>query len=49
MKGQTEALRLLQEADVICDAQSVERAVARMAEEITALLHDRFPIVLSVM
>ena len=49
MKGQKEALRLLQEADVICDAQSVERAVARMAEEITALLHDRFPIVLSVM
>ena len=49
MKGQQEALRLLQEADVICDAQTVERAVTRMAEEITALLHDRFPIVLSVM
>ncbi|MEO7741604.1 MAG: hypoxanthine-guanine phosphoribosyltransferase [Usitatibacter sp.] len=42
-------MRLLQEADMICDAQSVEQAVARMAEEITALLHDRFPIVLSVM
>ena len=49
MKGQQEALRLLQEADVICDAKSVEEAVARMAGEITALLHDRFPIVLSVM
>jgi hypoxanthine phosphoribosyltransferase len=49
VKGQQEALRLLQEADVICDAPTVERAVARMAEEITALLHDRFPIVLSVM
>jgi hypoxanthine phosphoribosyltransferase len=49
VKGHQEALRLLQEADMICDAQSVEKAVARMAEEITALLHDRFPIVLSVM
>jgi hypoxanthine phosphoribosyltransferase len=49
MKGQQEALRLLQEADVICDAAAVEQAVARMAGEITALLHDRFPIVLSVM
>ena len=49
MKGQQEAVRLLQEADVICDAKTVEEAVARMAVEITALLHDRFPIVLSVM
>ena len=49
MKAQKEAMRLLQEADMICDAQSVEKAVARMAAEITALLHDRFPIVLSVM
>ena len=49
MKGQQEALRLLQEADVVCDAKSVEAAVARMAGEITALLKDSFPIVLSVM
>ena len=49
MKAQKEAMRLLQEADMICDAQAVETAVARMASEITALMHDRFPIVLSVM
>jgi hypoxanthine phosphoribosyltransferase len=49
VKGREEALRLLEEADVICDAQRVQREVARIAGEISALLRERFPMVLSVM
>lgn len=49
MKAHEEALRLLQEADLVCDAARVQREVQRMAVEITALLEDEFPVVLSVM
>jgi hypoxanthine phosphoribosyltransferase len=49
MKGQQEALRLLQEAELVCDAKVVQREVARMAQDITAQLGEAFPIVLSVM
>lgn len=49
MKAQQEALRLLKEADVVCDAECVQREVRRMAVEITALLKDDFPVVLAVM
>jgi len=49
IKGAQEAKRLLQESDLICDARSVEAEVGRMASEITAELHDEFPIVLAVM
>ena len=49
MKGRSEALRLLAEADVICAPDCVQREVARMAGEITRELEDEFPVVLSVM
>ena len=49
MKGRQEAIRLLEEAEMVCDAACVQREVARMAGEITALLQDDFPVVLSVM
>ena len=49
MKGQDEARRLLQEAEMIFDAKQVQDAVAAMAREITARLGEEFPVVLSVM
>ena len=49
MKGHDEALRLLKEAELICDAECVQREVARMAREVTTKLGGRFPVVLSVM
>ena len=49
MKGRDEALRLLKEAELICDAECVQREVARIAREITAKLGERFPVILSVM
>ena len=49
MKGHDEALRLLKEAELICDAECVQREVTRMAREMTARLGGRFPVVLSVM
>ena len=49
MTNQKEALRLLNEADVLCSAEQVREAVGRMAHEITAAMKDEFPIVLSVM
>ena len=44
-----DAQRILDEADLICSAEEVEAAVKRMAKDITALLKDEFPIILSVM
>jgi hypoxanthine phosphoribosyltransferase len=49
MKGQEEALRLLEEGDELFSAGDVHAAVTRMASEITARLKDEFPVVLSVM
>ena len=49
MKGREEALRLLEEAELVCDAECVQREVARIAREVTAKLGERFPVVLSVM
>ena len=49
MNNTKEALRLLQEADVLCDAETVRKAVERMGREITSAMKDEFPIVLSVM
>ena len=37
------------EADLVCPAEEVRAAVARLAGEITARLEDEFPVVLSVM
>ncbi len=44
-----DAQRLLDEADLLCPAEDVNRAVARMAGEISAKLKEEFPVVLSVM
>jgi hypoxanthine phosphoribosyltransferase len=44
-----DAQRLLDEADLLCTAQEVDRAVSRMAGEISERLRDEFPVVLSVM
>ena len=44
-----DAQRILDEADLICSAEEVEAAVKRMATDITAILKDEFPIILSVM
>lgn len=49
MKGRQEAMRLLQEADLLCSPEEVEAAVARMAQDITAKLGGEFPVLLSVM
>ena len=49
MKGRQEALRLLDEAEMVCDAECVQREVARLAGEIGAALRAEFPVVLSVM
>lgn len=49
MKGRQEALRLLEEAEMVCDAECVQREVARLAAEIGAALRGEFPVVLSVM
>jgi hypoxanthine phosphoribosyltransferase len=45
----TEAKAILDSADEICDAQTVEAAVARMADEINAKLAGSFPLVLAIM
>jgi hypoxanthine phosphoribosyltransferase len=47
--GPEQARRLLAEADLLCDEKCVQEEVERLAAEITALLQDEFPIVLSVM
>src|SRR3954463_8027700 len=49
MTNSKEALRLLNEAELVCSAEEVKTAVARMATEITKAMKDQFPIVLSVM
>jgi hypoxanthine phosphoribosyltransferase len=49
VKAREEAMRLLNEAELICDPECVQREVIRMAGEISAMLGDTFPVVLSVM
>lgn len=49
MRREEEALRLLREADLLCDADCVQRELARVAAEICARLRNEFPVVLSVM
>ncbi len=48
-KRREEALRLLEEAELLFSADQVRDAVARVAADITARLKDEFPVVLSVM
>ncbi|QJR14138.1 hypoxanthine-guanine phosphoribosyltransferase [Usitatibacter palustris] len=45
----SEAQALLDGADLICSAEEVHIAVARLAQEISAELKGEFPVVLSVM
>ena len=45
----SEAQALLDGADLICSAEEVRIAVARLAQEISAKLKGEFPVVLSVM
>lgn len=47
--NQADAQKLLDEADLICSADQVRIAVARLAQEIAAQLKGEFPVVLSVM
>ncbi|HEY6240013.1 MAG TPA: hypoxanthine-guanine phosphoribosyltransferase [Burkholderiales bacterium] len=44
-----EAWRILESADLLCDEATVRSEIARLAGEITAVLKDRFPLVLAVM
>jgi len=44
-----QARDLLQHAELICPAEEVQAAVARVAEEINAKLSEQHPLVLSVM
>ena len=49
MLDASESWRLLEDADLICDAKMVNAAVERVAEEITREMRDSVPLVLSVM
>jgi hypoxanthine phosphoribosyltransferase len=44
-----EAWKILQSADLICDEAEVRDAIAKLATAITAILKDRYPLVLAVM
>jgi len=44
-----EARTMLAEADLVCSAAEVEQALFRLAAEITSVLADRYPLVLTVM
>lgn len=43
------AWELLDSAELLCDADAVRAAIDRMAQQITARLGDRYPLVLAVM
>ena len=47
--NQIEAQKLLDDAELLTSADEVTRAVARMAQEISAELKGEFPVVLAVM
>jgi hypoxanthine phosphoribosyltransferase len=47
--GHLQALRVLAGADILCCEDDVQVALDRVAAEITALLAEEFPMVLSVM
>jgi len=48
-RGREEAMRLLEEAELLFDEAQVSAAVSRMGAEIAARLKDEFPLVLAVM
>jgi len=49
MLAPEEAWKVLHEADIVCDEAAARAAVVRVAREITEVLGDRFPLVISVM
>jgi hypoxanthine phosphoribosyltransferase len=49
MTSPGQAREFLRNAEIVCTAEKVQAAVARMAREINATLADRHPLVLSVM
>ena len=49
MLDKNQAWQMLREADLVCSAQEVGRAIERVAAEVTARLADANPLVLSVM
>ena len=44
-----EIRRVREEADCLCDATEVDAALTRLASDITARLHDKNPLVYTVM
>jgi hypoxanthine phosphoribosyltransferase len=44
-----QAWKMLDEADLVCSAEMVDEAVERLAGEISAVLADKYPLVLAVM
>ena len=49
MHTREQALVILETADLICSAEYVATSITRVAGEITAVLGERYPVVLSVM
>ena len=49
MLDKNQAWQVLREAELVCSEQEVGRAVERVAAEVTAMLADANPLVLSVM
>jgi hypoxanthine phosphoribosyltransferase len=49
MLSAAEAWKMLDESDLVCTAAEIDRAIERVAGEITAEFRDRYPLVLCVM
>lgn len=49
MPSREQALTILDSAELICSAEFVAASITRVAAEITAVLGERYPLVLSVM
>ena len=49
MLSAADAWKMLDEAELLCPAEEVERAIRRVAGEITLEFREKYPLVLSVM
>lgn len=49
MLSAEQAWKMLDEAELVCPAEEVDRAIERLASEITARFRDAYPLVLCVM
>jgi len=49
MLSADQAWKALEEADLLVSSEEVDRAIERIAGEITARFHDRYPMLLCVM